>query len=138
MKSIDVLPALRKEKDMGLQGRAKPATLCTVLPRLMLAALFALAVVGTAPAAGGDIEMGTGRMGSIGTDPDSGDRLMTTPSPVPQQQDQGPQTIIVSPEIDLQRPGYGPTPPRPYPPGPRPYGPPGRGAPYPLPPPRGR
>ncbi len=130
MKSIGVLPALRKGKHKGPDGPSARAAVGSGLCVFALAVLCSVIFPAAALAAGG-IEMGAGREATIGTDPATGDRVMGTPPPVPQQQDQGPQTVIVAPEVDLRRPGYGPTPPRPYPPGPRPYGPPAPGAPYP-------
>ncbi len=132
MLSIGVLPPAGKEKQRNTGVRTRRAVARSAIGGIA----FAVAVIFfAAPAmAAGGIELGTGREARIGTDPATDDRIMATPPPAaPQPQDQGPQTVIVSPEIDLRRPGYGPTPPRPYPPGPRPYGPQGPGAPYPAP-----
>ncbi len=68
------------------------------------------------PAAAGDGEVTLGTQSgqaAITTDPATGDRVMRTPEPRPQQEYQGPQTIIVAPEVyPGGRPGAGQRPPQ--------------------------
>ena len=107
MKSIGVLTPVRKNR----------RTLSVMYLALCLF-LFVLAVPGPVLAAI-DVEIGTGRQATIGTDPATGDRVISTPPPVPQEQNQGPQTIIVAPQMDLRQPVPRPgMPTKPYPPAP--------------------
>ena len=95
---------------------------------LLLPCFFAMAIVfcffssGEA-AEGGSVTMQTpsasGSGAVIGTDPQTGTRVMQTPEPKEQETYQGPQTVIVTPEVYPDRPG-GNRPPHHRPPKPQP------------------
>lgn len=109
MSSIDVLYGMCKGK------RIVGSLWLPVRKALLLnAALLCWAVPGWAASAepDGEARLGT-RSGEavITRDPESGSRIMRTPDPQPQPEYQGPQTIIVAPEVyPNRRPGAGPRP----------------------------
>lgn len=77
-----------------------PAAIPAVIMFVSLLVSFALCFPAAAEARE-DKQFGTRNSGSevITTDPATGDRVVRTPEPEPQQEYQGPQTIIVSPEV---------------------------------------
>ena len=123
MRSIGVLNAMRKKK----RAPGVRVTACAAAVLLALAVTVSVMVFPGPAAAAGTTTMGTQGGGAvIARDPETGDRVMRTPEPQPQQEYQGPQTIIVSPEVypggrpsDGNRPPGGERPPRPAKPRPR-------------------
>ena len=124
MRSIGVLNGMRKKKPCH-DGRFRPVGGRFAFGRVLLLALLCCAISGFAAAgpcsaqSGGKDETLSTRRGEnvITRDPATGDRVMQTPDPKPQDEYQGPQTIIVAPEVypgGPQRPG-GSRPPRPQP-----------------------
>ncbi|CAK7038209.1 MAG: hypothetical protein DELT_00662 [Desulfovibrio sp.] len=95
MRSIGVLDCVRKKKRRA--GGMLPG--CATLAFLTLSA--ALLFIPVAHAAnGGSVVMQTPSGGAtIGKDAETGTRVMQTPEPKEQESYQGPQTIIVSPEV---------------------------------------
>lgn len=106
MQIIGVLQSMRKKKHAETAGSAAfgaaplLAGLMAVLPVAALFASLALAFPSTAQARE-DKQLGTRNGGNeaITRDQATGDRVMQTPDPAPQPEYQGPQTIIVSPEV---------------------------------------
>ena len=106
MRSIGILQGIRKEKHAERDGTPAfvAASLAAVFqaaaPVAVLLASLTLCLPGIAEARE-DKQLGTRNKDSeiITRDPATGDRIMRTPEPVPQPEYQGPQTIIVSPEV---------------------------------------
>lgn len=102
---------MRKEKRMG--GVSLPVRLYSIFHIVLpvLALLVFLAAPRYAPAAENSVNMGTSTATGestgivIGKDPATGTRVMRTPEPKPQPEYQGPQTVIVAPEVYPGRPG---------------------------------
>jgi hypothetical protein len=102
MRSLGVLDFVRKKK------RAIPA------------GLFVLGFIFGAPFSGEtakeeNVVMQTPSSfgAAIGKDPDTGTRVMQMPEPEEQETYQGPQTVIVAPEVYPDGPGHRPSKPRP-------------------------
>lgn len=116
MSSIWILCGMRKEK--RAHGRS---CLDAGFADKRFFAFFLAAALLCAPSFGfaaqrGDSVMGTPPSGAfIGKDPETGTHIMKTPDPKPQEEYQGPKTIIVAPEVYPDRPGYRPAPPLPQP-----------------------
>lgn len=113
MRSIGVLRCGGKKKRGA--GRGAPF-------RILACLAFILVLLCAFPAPGGAAQEGSRTLGTqgsgaiIGTDPDTGAKVMKTPEPEPEEEYQGPQSVIVVPEIYPDRPAS-----RPYPrPSPRP------------------
>lgn len=122
MRSIGFLHFMRKKKHAArfVFLRHFPLFLRMMTLAVVLMGLFTTAY--EASARGCEETMGTTSGAVIATDPETGTRVMRTPEPRAQQEYQGPQTIIVAPEVYPGRPGHRPSPlppPRPFPP-PRP------------------
>lgn len=99
MNSLGVLSGIRKGKSWP-DGRFRHNGRRLALGCALLSALFCCAVPGAAAAEGKDATLST-RQGEsvIAKDPATGDRVMRTPDPKPQEEYQGPQTILVAPEV---------------------------------------
>ena len=82
--------------------------------------VFAFGVIAFQPPAATAAQKGNTTMATpggdggavIGTDPATGSRVMKTPDPKPQEESQGPQTVIIAPEVYPDRQGPRPRPPR--------------------------
>lgn len=101
MRILNVLHGMRKEKRVPGQALRCGYSPLTRIGFAFLLALLSLPLAnGDLLAASGDRTMGT-RSGQaeITRDPATGDRVMATPDPKPEDQYQGPQTIIVAPEV---------------------------------------
>lgn len=100
MKIIGVLQAMRKEKRAQAQVLAPRNSLLGFLGVVLAVAFLASFFVHNAVAQPEDRRMGT-RSGQseISRDPATGDRTIATPDPKPQDRDQGPRTVIVTPEV---------------------------------------
>lgn len=106
MRSIGVLQGMRKKKHgetargAGFTAASLQAGFPVAVSAAALFVCLALAFPATAEAQE-DKQMGTRNSGSevFTKDPVTGDRVIQTPDPAPQQEYQGPQTIIVSPEV---------------------------------------
>lgn len=110
MRSIGVLQGMRKKKHTETTRTAAfaaasllahfrtPIQAATLLASLLVMLTLCFPAISGAQE---DKHMGTRNSGSgvITRDPATGDRVIQTPDPVPQQDYQGPQTIIVSPEV---------------------------------------
>ncbi|SBW09244.1 exported hypothetical protein [uncultured delta proteobacterium] len=96
MRSIGVLRGMRKEKHVA----ARSAFLRKNIPPLAVFFLAAGLLCLPSIAFAGDATMSTRNNESgITRDPATGDRGMQTPEAKPQPEYQGPQTVIVAPEI---------------------------------------
>lgn len=93
MRSIGVLDFVRKKKRVF--RRVRLASPCLLAALVMSFSPFAVAaesgnVVMQTPSSSGAV---------IGKDPETGTRVMRTPEPKEQESYQGPQTVIVAPEV---------------------------------------
>ena len=106
MRSIGVLHGMRKGKHATREGAFPRKVL---LPAALLLALTALFCLPSNVLAAGDVSITTRNDEStISRDPATGDRVMKTPDAKPQPEYQGPQTVIVAPEVyPDRRPGSG-------------------------------
>ena len=103
MRSIGVLGGIGKKKRMGCCFHLLYANAFASLRIFTVSAIFCLFLPGIA--VGADATLSTrNNESTIGREPASGNRVMSTPAPRPQEGVQGPQTIIVSPEIRMD--GY--------------------------------
>ncbi len=98
MRIIGFLKAICKKKRMDCDFHPPCAKIRAGIRILALAAVFCLPMPGLA--LGADQALSTrDNESTISRDPASGDRVMRTPDPKPQEDYQGPQTIIISPEV---------------------------------------
>ena len=98
MRSIGVLKAIGKKKRMGCDFLPPHGPFAAMAGIFAVSAVLCFALPESA--LGADTTISTRNNESvIERDPASGDRVMRTPDPKPQEDYQGPQTIIVAPEV---------------------------------------
>ena len=100
MESIVFLPRVCKRKRHGERACVPALFGVALVAALGLGMMFFAAPQCLAAENAGSTVIGTqGNRASIGTDSATGMKVIQTPPPAPQQENQGPQTIIVAPEV---------------------------------------
>lgn len=102
MRSIGVLVFVRKKKRAW---SGKWGVLAAALLFFVLSAVAAQPSADAAEAGKDAVLLQTPSSGAvIATDPETGTRVMQTPKPKKQESYQGPQTVIVTPEVHMDAP----------------------------------